>query len=141
MLNDAMAPQSYLPSLKAGQTWTVVVYSPLNPQERISEILHAKVERKTVLSIGDRIFSTWVVVFRSDPGSAAGEGIERAKLWVTEDGAVVKQELSFLGFQFAFARLDLEASVRRARQAKLAHREWNASGHPSSPQAPPKLPY
>ncbi|MEX0710874.1 MAG: hypothetical protein WD278_00905, partial [Pirellulales bacterium] len=45
LMSDVFSPQSQLPGLRVGQTWTVPVYSPLGPPGSPLEILQARVER------------------------------------------------------------------------------------------------
>ena len=44
LLSDALSPQMELPGLRAGQSWTVPVYSPFLPAQRPLEIIYATVE-------------------------------------------------------------------------------------------------
>ncbi|OHB70676.1 MAG: hypothetical protein A2V70_06150, partial [Planctomycetes bacterium RBG_13_63_9] len=62
---DALSPQTQLPGLRAGQTWTVPVYSPLRPPNEPLEILQAKVEGIESLVWDGRSVETWLVVYRS----------------------------------------------------------------------------
>lgn len=127
MLSDSMSPQSHLPGLKEGQNWTIAVYKPFAALEHPTEILHATVERKVEIAVDGRQIRAWLVVYRSDPGAAAGgEGSERAKLWVQEDGAVVKQELKILGRGLTFTRSPDDIAIRRA--ARLPDRQAPRGG-------------
>ena len=49
MLGDTLSPQSRLPGLREGQSWTVESYSPLRPPTSPKEILYAAVESRTPL--------------------------------------------------------------------------------------------
>lgn len=116
MLSDSMSPQSHLPNLRLGQTWTMAIYKPFGAFDNPTEILHAKVDRETRINYNGTQANAWVVVYRSDPGTAArGEGAERAKLLVRkDDGTVVRQELSVLGRWLAFDRLPDGEAARLA---------------------------
>ncbi len=68
LIGDALSPQTRLPGLRVGQTWTVPIYSPFRPPTAPVEILHATVERKDPIFWHDRIVPALLVVYRGDPG-------------------------------------------------------------------------
>lgn len=123
LLSDAFSPQpqTELPGLRAGQTWTVPVYSPLWPDKNKSEILRATVEdRQPIVWNGEGV-SAWLVVFRSESASGSGRSMPRAKLWVRQDGAVLQQEAMLFGSNVTFVRL----SDKEAKElATTAGRQW-----------------
>ncbi|HYW79518.1 MAG TPA: hypothetical protein VE890_08070, partial [Thermoguttaceae bacterium] len=94
---DAFSPQSQLPGLRAGQTWTVPVYSPLRPSGNPLEILHATVEGADPIVWDERTEHAWLVVYRNDPGAGLGSNDSpRGRLWVRSDGTVLKQQVMIL---------------------------------------------
>lgn len=106
LMSDAMLPQSRLPNLKVGQTWTAPIYSPLRPPTSPVEILHARVERRDLIPWQDQVIPAFLIVFRSDPGSEMTNNREaRAKAWVDLDGDVIKQEVYLLSAHLIFERL------------------------------------
>ena len=119
MLNDALSPQGYLiPRPRKGQRWTMEVYSPLRLPGSPSEVLHAAVEAKVPITWNGGLVDTWLVVYRSDPGSAsAGAGSPRGKLWVRDDGAVLKQQVTLLRSTLTFIRTTDEEAAKLARQS------------------------
>jgi hypothetical protein len=119
MLNDALSPLGYLvPRPREGQHWTMEVYSPLRPPTSPSEVLHAAVEDRTPMTWNGHLVETWLVVYRSDPGSAlSGAGSPRGKLWVRGDGAVLKQQVTVLRSTLTFVRTSDEEAARLARRA------------------------
>jgi len=113
MLEDALSPQTQLPNLHAGQTWTVPVCSPLLPNSPV-EILEARVEAAESIRWNGRRHDTWRVVYRKDPG--AGLSSDRAAqgtLWVArdEDGTVLKQQADLMGATITFVRLGDEQAA------------------------------
>ena len=72
LLSDALSPQTQLPGLHVGQTWTVPVYNPLWPTKSPIEIIYAKVEGTEPIFWNGAIEDAWLVVYRSDSGSGAG---------------------------------------------------------------------
>lgn len=106
LMGDALAPQSRLPDLKVGQTWTMPVYSPLRPPTAPVELLQATVERREPILWRDHVVSTYLVVFRNDPGvELSSNQTARAKAWVHSDGTVLKQEINLLSAKLTFERL------------------------------------
>lgn len=106
LLGDALAPQPRLPDLKVGQTWTMPVYSPLRPPTAPVEVLQATVERREPILWRDQVISTYLVVFRSDPGAELSSNqTARAKAWVHSDGTVLKQEINLMSARLTFERL------------------------------------
>ncbi|MGW8256369.1 MAG: hypothetical protein ACWGMZ_02670, partial [Thermoguttaceae bacterium] len=117
LLNDALSPQMQLPNLRLGQTWTVPAFSPLWPTKSPMQILHAKVEYKEPVSWNAAIRHAWVVVYRNDPGAEFGrEGRLLGKLWVLEDGTVIKQQAVIFDSKLIFTRLSDEEAKRLALQ-------------------------
>jgi hypothetical protein len=119
MLNDALSPLGYLvPRPREGQRWTIEVYSPLRPPTSPSEVLHAAVEARMPITWNGDLVDTWLVVYRSDPGSAlASAGSPRGKLWVRGDGAVLKQQVTVLRSTLTFVRTSKEEADRLALKA------------------------
>ena len=106
LLGDALAPQSRLPDLKVGQSWTMPVYSSLRPPTAPVEVLQATVERREPIVWREHVVSTYLVVFRSDPGvELSSNQTARAKAWVHSDGTVLKQEMNLMSARLTFERL------------------------------------
>ena len=109
LLGDELSPQAGMAGLRIGQEWTVPVYSPLRFSDSRNpvEILHAKVEDRESVVIDEESVLTSVVVYRSDSGSILGGAqTPRGKLWVKDDGTVVKQTTRLFGSNLAFVRAD-----------------------------------
>jgi hypothetical protein len=106
MLGDTLSPQSRLPGLREGQTWTVESYGPFRPPTSPKEILSATVESRLPLVWNGELVDAFLVVYRSDPGAAIGSaGATRGKLWVRGDGTVLKQQVFVLRSALTFVRL------------------------------------
>ena len=120
LLGDAMSPQACLPGLREGQSWTLQTYSPLREPNSPMELLHAKVELHERTFWNGHYVSTWLVLYRSDPGAGLGGGENiRAKQWVLYNGLVVKQEVMLLGSTIQFVRLgddEAKALLEKAKQ-------------------------
>lgn len=117
MLGDMLSLQSRLPGLREGQRWTVETYSPLRPPNSPNELLHAAVESRVPLIWNGRAVPTLLVVYRTDPGEAVGDaGAPWGKLWVRDDGTVIKQQVTLFRCQLTFIRMpDQEAAALAAR--------------------------
>lgn len=110
-LGDAFSPQSKLPGLRAGQKWTVEVYSPLLPPNAPMNILEAKVERREPIRWDDQLIDAWLVVYRKDQGARASRSSDsEGKMWVHPNGTVLKQEVKLLNASLTLVRLSQEAA-------------------------------
>jgi hypothetical protein len=152
LLSDALQPQSRLPGLRHGQTWTVPVYSPLRPPNAPMEILHAEVEGYDVVPWEGRMERVWLVVYKNDPGAGLSSSRQdsRGRLWVRRDGIVVRQEVTVLGTRLTFSRIPEDEAVAlqeiadahqvpEARQAPT-HVERGSLDWPDFPFDPGALP-
>ncbi len=117
LLGNSFAPDTQLPKLHDGQTWTVRTYNPLKPFSPL-EIIEAKVEGSELLAWNGRHPLVWRVVFRRDSGSGLIDGDRvRGQLWVTRDGTVLKQEVVILDATLTFSRLTDDEAVRLEKAA------------------------
>ena len=69
LLGDSLSPQTQLPGLRVGQTWTVPAYSLFRPPNNPLEILQATVEGTELIRHDGRKINTYVVVYRTDVGT------------------------------------------------------------------------
>ncbi len=115
LVADELSPQTRLPGLRVGQTWTMPLYSPFSPPTSPIEILAARVEQSQQFSWAGKPVLTRVVVYRSDAGAGLGSGEVRGRMWVREDGLVLAQEIVLLRSRFQFVRLSDER-CRKSRQ-------------------------
>ena len=123
LVADELSPQTRLPGLRVGQTWTMPLYSPFSPPTSPIEILAARVEESQQFSWAGNLVLTRVVVYRSDAGSGLGSGEVRGRMWVREDGLVLAQEITLLRSRFQFVRLSDE---RCAQVAAMLGDDWSA---------------
>ena len=123
-VTDELLPQTMLPGLRVGQTWTTPVYNPFLPKENPMEILQVEVERTDKTLWNGEPVPAMLVVYRSDSGSSLASHHEaRGKLWVRPDGMVLKQEMRFLSSPLWFVRLTDEHG---ARVAEALGKDWHA---------------
>ena len=111
LVSDSLAPSSRLTHLKVGQTWTLRVYNPLSPTNPM-EAVQAKVESRDTIQWSGKLLRANLVVYRRHAGSgisAAREPI--ARMWVTRDGTVVRQEAAIGNGKIVFERVASENSV------------------------------
>lgn len=106
LLNDALSPQTQLPNLAIGQTWAVPALNPLRPTANLMEVMRATVEEKEPIYWNSEIYDAWVVVYRGDPGAGfASKSGNRGKLWVLDDGNVIKQQAMIFDSILSFVRM------------------------------------
>jgi hypothetical protein len=116
LLSDALSPQSRLPGLRVGQTWTVPVYSPLWPVKSPLEVIHAEVESMEPLFWNGVMEDCWLVVYRSDSESGADRNQPpRGRLWVRRNGTVLRQQVAFFNVMITFDRLPDSGAVEMAK--------------------------
>lgn len=131
LVADELSPQSRMTGLRVGQEWTVPVFSPLRPPNTPVEILQARVEKSDPLVWEDRAVPVCQVIYRSDSGSAMSSSREpRAKLWVDDKGAVLRQEVSVLGSRLVFSRMSAQRSAdlpKASEEEKRRQRAWGQS--------------
>ncbi len=111
-MNDELSPQSRLPNLRVGQTWTVPLYSPFRSPHSPMDILQASVEREDPLRWNHEIVQARVVVYRGDAGAGRSSDEVRGRMWVRDDGLVLRQEVNAFKSPIQFERL----SDEQARQ-------------------------
>ena len=131
LLGDALSPQGRLPGLRLGQTWTMPVYNPFLPPSSPMEILQATVESNELIVWDGKSVMTKLVVYRADSGSSLLASQQtRGKLWVDQDGVVLKQETNMFNSSLMFVRLSPERS-----EAFSAELNTNRAAYLSSKRA------
>lgn len=109
LLTDALSPQTQLPGLREGQSWSEEVYSPLRPPNSPLEVVQATVEGTGPTLWDGRMVDAWLVVYRKDPGAGSRSARSpRGKLWVLADGTVIKQQVMLFDSTMTFVRLGRE---------------------------------
>jgi hypothetical protein len=112
LVGDELSPQSKLVGLHVGQTWTVPVYNPLQPESPM-EVLEATVKGHETTTWNGQVVDVLVVIYQTDSGSVLGAArMPRGKLWVRHDGTVLRQEMWLFGSRLAFVRLPPEDSAK-----------------------------
>ncbi len=105
LMTDELSPQTVMPGLRVGQTWTVPLYSPFRSPRSPIEILQARVEQIESITWGGRQVRTKLIVFRGDPGSGLAGDESRGRMWVRPDGVVIRQEVTVFRSRLHFLRL------------------------------------
>jgi hypothetical protein len=120
MVHDNLSPQARLPGLREGQTWTVEIYSPLRPPNSPLELLRATVDGIQPIPWNGQSVDTWVVVYRSDPGSSVSRANrEKGRMWVHPDGTVLRQQVEVLNSTLTFLRMSDQEALALARKVNL----------------------
>ncbi|MBN1911177.1 MAG: hypothetical protein JW818_15630 [Pirellulales bacterium] len=118
LLGNTFSPQTCLPGLWQGQTWTVEVCRPL-PLPAV-EVLEAKVERMVRTPWNGGLVPVWLVVYHGRSGlHVIDDNKPRGRLWVRQDGTVLKQELNVFGATMTFVRLDNKAAAQLLQKQNL----------------------
>jgi hypothetical protein len=135
LMGDELSPQARMPGLRIGQEWTVPVYSPLRFTDSRNpiDVLHATVEGKELVVRDDDSILALVVVYRSDSGSILGGAqAPRGKLWVADDGTVLKQTAYIFGSELTFVRASDKRAAEILQEAKPLVRaeKWRNGAYP-----------
>jgi hypothetical protein len=124
IVGDALSPQSQLPNLCEGQTWTAPSFSPFRSASAPMEIQIAEVEGRELITWNDQIIDSWLVVYRNDPGRGfRNSQSAKDKLWVSDDGRVLKQQSNIFDSTLTVTRMTDEESRKLAEE--MAHAEMN----------------
>lgn len=124
IVGDAFSPQAQLPNLREGQTWTAPSFTPF-VESAPMEIQIATVEGREIITWNDEIIDCWLVVYRNDPGHGLRSGQKpREKLWVADDGRVLKQQSNLFDSTLTITRMSNADSKRLAKD--VANAELNA---------------
>ncbi|MBI3839541.1 MAG: hypothetical protein HY288_16600 [Planctomycetia bacterium] len=102
---DELSPQGRMPGLRVGQTWTVPLFSPFRPPSSPMEILQASVEQEERITWDGERVNCRVIVYRNDSGSGLAGNDNRGRVWVRDDGVVLRQEVSIFKSHLHFIRL------------------------------------
>jgi len=105
LMNDELSPQSRMPNLRIGQTWTVPLYTPFRSPHSPMDVLQASVEAEEGIRWDGKRTPVRLVVYRGDPGSGRGSNEVRGRMWVDEDGLVLRQEVTLFRSPIQFERV------------------------------------
>jgi len=146
LMSDAFSPQTRLPNLRTGQTWTAPSFSPLLPPNSPVEIMHARVVGIEPLSFQGEVEQVWLVVYQEDEGAVLGQEHDaRGRLWVRRDGTVLRQEMRLFSSTLSFVRLPakearaLYTEAERRRLERESKRRWPYMGEPSDEAPSPPV--
>jgi hypothetical protein len=88
--------------------------------------MRATVEEKEPIYWNSEIYDAWVVVYRGDPGAGfAAKSGNRGKLWVLDDGTVIKQQAMIFDSILSFVRMSAAetAHLVELRRQKAEYEE------------------
>jgi hypothetical protein len=121
LYSENLSPQTHLPNLRRGQTWTVEVCSPLGYPNNPVEVLQAKVAGLVDLEWQGKWEPVWLVEYRNTPGfRLSTTGRARGRLWVRMDGTVLIQEINVFGEKMRFLRMSPAEAESLAEENGIA---------------------
>lgn len=131
LIGDEFSPQTYMPNLYEGRTWTEQVFSPIpsptSPGKVSSRIMEATVEGCESVLWGNEVVQAWLVVYRDAEAGAGKTSLPVGKMWVLREGLVIRQEATLLGSRIRFERLS-EADAQPL--ARMLARDWRTQIDP-----------
>ncbi|HLA85961.1 MAG TPA: hypothetical protein VJL29_14310 [Thermoguttaceae bacterium] len=103
---DVLSPQTQLPGLRVGQTWTVEACSPLCYPNNPLESLQAEVVGIERMEWQGKSEPVWRVEYRGSAGSRlSNDNQPRGRLWVRLDGTILIQEINVFSVRMKFQRM------------------------------------
>ena len=105
-------------SANRGPCRSIARFAPNSPMD----ILQAEVEETEMLSWGGENVKCHVIVYRSDSGSGLNGNDSRGRVWVREDGVVLRQDVGVLRSYLHFVRMS-EDEARKI--ADTLGEDWN----------------
>ncbi len=134
LLGGELTPEPQLLQAYVGRTWKREVYSPFASPHNPVELLDAEVVEETKISFNGKLTAVRLIVYRSmSSAGVSSEDRVRARLWVAEDGRVLRQEVHLMKTRLRFDRLPNAQAKRLASETlELAKRSsgGDAAGEP-----------
>jgi hypothetical protein len=128
LMNDELSPQSRMPNLRVGQTWTVPLYTPFQSPHNPMDMLQATVETEEGIRWDGKRVPVRLVVYRGDPGSGRGSNEVRGRMWVNEAGLVLRQEVTVFRSPIQFERVPDEQATELRRRLPENWRQPMSNG-------------
>ncbi len=129
---DTFSPRPQLTNLRVGQSWTFQSYRPLMPHDPL-ELIEAKVEDEQLIDWNGQLVKTKVVAYRGDAGSGlSSTRTPMSRAWVTDDGRVLRQDISLANIRVQFVRLPRGSSDGSRTESAAA--SSNATSTPGEPR-------
>lgn len=116
-LGGEITPSARLLPLWEGRQWTQEVYSPFASPKEPLEMVEARVTERLRLTEEGVTTNVWIVEYRAtEKTGSTDEGRVRARLYVAEDGRVLKHEAFLLGSSVTFYRRSKDDSAQIAQE-------------------------
>ena len=140
VLAHEVLPETKLINVHPGKRWRREVFSPFSGSSEPVEILEAIVVEDVKIDYAGEFIVARQIEYRApDRTGASDEERLRARMWVAEDGRVLKQETYLFGSRLTFTRLDEESSLAAAESrlklglhASMLSPEARSAGRPES---------
>ena len=115
-LTSDLTPDPKLIGVSVGQRWQKEIYNPFGGPSGSFELVQAEVVDEQPLYVNGMLTNTRRIEFRSlsDAGVSTDDRC-RAKLWVADDGRVVRQEVQLINVRLRFDRLSEEEAEKFAK--------------------------
>lgn len=128
LLGGELTPEPKLIQAYVGRSWQREVYSPFASPHNPVESLEAIVVEEEKISIREKLVLCKRVEYRlNDSAGLSTEQRVRARLWVAEDGRVLRQEVRLMNTKLRFDRLP-KAEAARLAEDRLDLKNRSAVG-------------
>jgi hypothetical protein len=114
-LTSDLTPDPKLIGVTVGQRWQKEIYNPFGGPSGSFELVQAEVTGEHPLYVNSELTNTRVIEFHSmsNVGVSTDDRC-RTKLWVAEDGRVLRQEVQLMNVRLRFDRMSDEESLALA---------------------------
>jgi hypothetical protein len=126
ILGSELMPDAKLMQVYVGRKWQREVYNPLMGDKGPSELIEAEVVEEEQIFFHGELISTRRIEYRSvNADGVSSNNRRRARLWVAEDGTVLREELVLMDMALTFDRVPAEQAEQLA--AELLDLEHHAT--------------
>jgi hypothetical protein len=115
MLGGELTPDAKLLQMYVGRKWQKEVYSPFRTPNQAVELVQAEVVGEDTIPFEGQLVKTKQVEYRSlESAGVSADDALRARLWVADDGTVLRQDVYLFNVRLRFIRKQDEPSEQRA---------------------------
>lgn len=115
MLGGELTPDAKLLQMYVGRRWQRDIYSPFRTPNQSVELMQAEVVAEDTIHYEGKLVKAKRVEYRSlESAGVSDDDSLRARLWVAEDGTVLRQDVFLLNVRLRFNRMQDAESERRA---------------------------
>jgi hypothetical protein len=117
VLDGELIPQPKMLQVYVGRRWQVEMFSMFRPPDHSMELLQAEVVAEERIMHDGRATTARRIEYRSlAPSGVSSDQALRAKVWVADDGVVLRHEVELVNTRLRFERRDSREMIAHARE-------------------------